>query len=103
MFVPRPLSFEIVIKPHALVLEEEPLVAERARRQLRGHPDVGDVLLGAARVPISWLVSGPHLEQGSTFWNALQLLLEADDFTGIVDLLITAKKISNLGSGDVSK
>lgn len=98
-----PSSFESVLPAHALVLKEQSLVAERARCQLSAHPDVSDVLFGATIVPVSWLVPGPHLEQGSTILDPHQLILKADSFTDLVGLLLTAKKISDLSSGDVEK
>lgn len=99
----RPRSIERVVPNHAFVLEEKSLIAERACCQLCVHLDVGDVSISAALGPVGWLVPGPHLEQGSTGRDPHQLLLEANNFSGSVNLLLTAKEIPDLSSRDVAE
>ena len=56
------------------MLEEKSLVSKGARGELRGQPDVRDVLqkraLCAARE-----VARPRLEQDSTSWNSFELIV----------------------------
>ena len=59
------------------MLEEESLVAERARNEVRAQLDVGNVLHQATFERLR-LVLSPDLEQNGALGDSLELLVEGD-------------------------